>query len=108
MFIIPLWVIVLFSATNIVGIYWCSKLKETDEKKSPDEKRREKLSMIPRAYFFLIYLSFWIFNTDLEIRAVLGRYGILAILFFDSWIKFAEIFDHYWETSWKYKSKYKF
>ncbi len=103
--VLPYWVIILVAIINIISIFLNSSTRKESEgnklvglQSVIDIKRRERISIIPRVYFVIIYTAFWIFDTSLGERSFWGRWGIFGILFIDSCLNLANYADYHWYT----------
>lgn len=103
---LPYWIIILIAIVNIITILLESSTKKDGEtytksgtRTLSDIKSRDKLSIIPRIYFVIIYTMFWLSpEISLDIKAVWGRWGIFSILFIDSYCHLANYIDYHWYT----------
>lgn len=74
---IPYWIIVLAVLINIISIVI---------NKQGNINSMFLSALSTRIYFLIIYISFWMFDTSIETRAIWSRWGILAIFVSDSTI----------------------
>ena len=101
--ILPYWVIILFAIINIISIFLESSTKHagyilSGTKKIDDIKRRDNIMILARLYLIGIYSVFFLMDTSLDWRAFLGRWGIFALLFFDSYCNIANYVDFNWHN----------
>ena len=79
---IPYWTVILAVIINIFAIL--INLDGKSNKGTPLSTVSPITPILPRIYFLIIYLSFWVFNMGVDDRSMWGRLGNLAIFTVDS------------------------